>query len=88
MVNTEYLWNRRAAIQLRALMNRIYYQERQRIFEMREGLVKVIAILGGSLAFANIADPVVVQWSAAIISEFCRCAGLRLWREGARQCQA
>lgn len=66
--NFEYLWKRRAAIQLRALMNRIYYQERQRIFEMREGVVKVIAILGGSLAFANIADPALVQWSAAVIT--------------------
>jgi hypothetical protein len=63
-----YLWNRRAAIQLRALMNRIYYQERQRIFETREGIIKVIAILGGSLAFSRIADPGVVQWCAAVIT--------------------
>lgn len=68
MDNAEYLWNRRAAILLRTLMNRIYYQERQRIFEMREGLVKVVAILGGSLAFAHIADPIIVQWSAAVIT--------------------
>lgn len=63
-----YLWNHRSAIQLRALTNRIYYQERQRIFETREGVIEVIAILGGSLAFSNIADPALVQWSAAIIT--------------------
>jgi hypothetical protein len=63
-----YLWNRRCAIQLRALMNRIYYQERQRIFEFREGVIKVIAILGGSLAFSNIAAPGLVQWCAAVIT--------------------
>jgi hypothetical protein len=63
-----YLWSRRSAIQLRALMNRIYYQERQRIFEAREGVIKVIAILGGSLAFSKIADAELVQWCAAIIT--------------------
>ncbi|WP_373988225.1 hypothetical protein [Duganella sp. BuS-21] len=52
-----YLLNRRCAIQPRVLMNRIYYQERQRIFEFLEGVIKVIAILGGSLAFSNIAAP-------------------------------
>lgn len=67
-IDAEYLWNRRSAIQLRALVNRIYYQERQRIFEAREGVIKVIAILGGSLAFANIADPKLVQWCAAAIT--------------------
>jgi hypothetical protein len=70
MDNTEaeYLWGRRSAIQLRALMNRIYYQERQRIFETREGVIKVVAILGGSLAFSNIAVPGIVQWCAAVIT--------------------
>lgn len=63
-----YMWNRRAAIQLRALSNRIYYQERQRIFETREGIIKVIAILGGSLAFSRIADAELVQWCAAAIT--------------------
>lgn len=49
-------------------MNRMYYQERQRIFEFRDGIVKVIALLAGSVAFSRIADPRVVQWCAAIIT--------------------
>jgi hypothetical protein len=64
----EYLWKRRAALQLRTLMNRIYYQERQRIFETREGIIKVISILGGSLAFSRLAEPAMVQWCAAVIT--------------------
>ncbi|WP_072780931.1 hypothetical protein [Duganella sacchari] len=84
-LDAEYLWNRRAAIQLRALMNRIYYQERQRIFELREGLVKVIAILCGSLAFARIADPGLVQWCAAVITiSSASLAGVRVWYKGER----
>lgn len=63
-----YLWERRAAIQLRALANRIYYQERQRIFETREGIIKVISILGGSLAFSKLAVNDLVQWCAALIT--------------------
>jgi hypothetical protein len=68
MSSYEYLWNKRCDLQLRALMNRMYYQERQRIFEWREGIVKIISILAGSVAFSKIADPLVVQWCAAAIT--------------------
>jgi hypothetical protein len=64
----KYLWTRRAAIQLRALMNRIYYQERQRIFETREGIIKVISILGGSLAFSQLMNSTQLHWCAALIT--------------------
>ncbi|WP_425253831.1 hypothetical protein ACPJXG_07440 [Janthinobacterium sp. NFX145] len=64
----KYLWERRAAIQLRSLANRMYFQERQRIFEMREGIIKVISILAGSLAFAKVADPTVIAWCAFVIT--------------------
>jgi hypothetical protein len=64
----EYLWNRRCAIQLRALTNRMYAQERQRIFELREGMVKAIAILAGSIAFGRIADQETIQWCAVAIT--------------------
>jgi hypothetical protein len=70
-----YLWDRRASIRVRALMSRFYYQERQRIFETREGVVRAISILGGSLAFTKLfgADAKwlnldVQQWCAAIIT--------------------
>ena len=66
--NYDYLWQRRYDIKLRALMNRMYYQERQRIFELREGLIKAASILAGSVAFTKVADPQIVQWCAAIIT--------------------
>ena len=63
-----YLWGRRYKIHERALMNRMYYQERQRIFEWREGFVKATSILAGSVAFANVADPTIIKWCAAFIT--------------------
>ncbi|MET3132901.1 hypothetical protein AAKU55_003182 [Oxalobacteraceae bacterium GrIS 1.11] len=63
-----YLSNRRSDVRQRALANRIYYQERQRIFEMREGFIKVISILAGSYAFAKMIDPEVVKWCAIAIT--------------------
>ncbi|SJM94991.1 hypothetical protein [Crenothrix polyspora] len=66
--NTDYLWQRRHDIKVRALMNRMYYQERQRIFEVREGIVKAASILAGSIAFARVADQAIIQWCAAIIT--------------------
>lgn len=68
MTDTEYLWNRRCDIRQRVLANRIYHQERQRIFDLREGVVKVVSILAGSLAFAKVANQEIVQWAAAAIA--------------------
>ena len=64
----EYLWKRRCNVQQRALTNRIYYQERQRIFEMREGLVKIISLVAGSVAFAKVSEPRLVEWCAVAIT--------------------
>ncbi|MDN4038675.1 hypothetical protein [Massilia sp. YIM B02443] len=64
----KHFCNRRSDIRLRALMNRMYYQERQRIFELREGLVKVVSLLAGSAALAKVADPQIVQWCAVVIT--------------------
>jgi hypothetical protein len=49
-------------------MNRYYYQERQRIFELREGLVKALAILGGSVAYAKVADEKLLKISVAAVA--------------------
>ncbi len=49
-------------------MNRMYYQERQRIFEWREGFVKAASILAGPIAFAKVADPEIIKWCAVIIT--------------------
>lgn len=70
-----YLWNRCAAIQLRALMNRIYYQERQRIFESREGIIKIIAILGRSVAFSKISTAEIALRSVVRQLDNTRCPG-------------
>lgn len=68
MSDIDYLWNRRSDIRQRVLVNRMYYQERQRIFEGRDGYVKVIALLAGSVAFGRISSPAVVEWCAALIT--------------------
>jgi hypothetical protein len=67
MTEFEYLWGRRCEIQLRACSARIYYQERQRIFELREGIVKAAALVAGSVAFANVTDKTIVQYCAAVV---------------------
>lgn len=64
----KHLWNRRCDIRQRTLVNRMYYQERQRIFDVREGFVKVVSLLAGSVALAKVADPVFVQWCAVVIT--------------------
>lgn len=68
MSDFEYLWNRRVDIRLRVLTNRMYHQERQRIFDLREGMVKVVSILAGSATIAKIANPEIVQWCAVVIT--------------------
>jgi hypothetical protein len=52
-----YLWNRRAAIQLRALMNRIYYQERQRILKAVRASSRSLRSWAGQLHFRRSAPP-------------------------------
>ncbi|MDD5322754.1 MAG: hypothetical protein PHD43_19510 [Methylococcales bacterium] len=66
--NNDYLWQRRYDVKVRALMNRMYYQERQRIFEWREGFIKAASILAGSIAFANVTDPEIIKWCAVFIT--------------------
>ncbi len=68
--NHNYLWQRRYDIKLRALMNRMYYQERQRIFECREGFIKAFSILLGSVAFANVSDKEIIKWCVVLITFF------------------
>lgn len=68
MSELEYLWNRRSDIRQRVLANRIYHQERQRIFELREGFVKIISIVASSVTFVKIAHPQWIQWCAAAIT--------------------
>lgn len=69
MSDTEfnYLWQRRHELKVRVLMNRMYYQERRRIFEWRECVVKAGSIIAGSVAFSNVMNPDVVKFCAAFI---------------------
>lgn len=62
-----YLCDRRLDLRLRALMNRIYQQERQRRLELREAAVKVLSLVAGSAALARVADAQVVTAAAALI---------------------
>ena len=68
--NHNDLWERRYEIKERALLNRMYQQERRRFYEGREGFIKAVSILAGSIAFANVADPAIIKWCAAFITGF------------------
>lgn len=63
-----YLNQRRHSVKERALANRLYQQARQRIHELREGIVKAASLAAGSVALANISAPSIVQWAAAVIT--------------------
>ena len=64
----KYLWQKRYDIKVRALTNRIYYQERGRLFEFREGFIKAVSIAAGSVALAKVTDPDIIQYCAAFIT--------------------
>ena len=64
----QYLWRRRNEIKVRTLTNRLYQQERQRIFELREGAVKAASIFASTVAFANLTHPEIIKWCAAVVS--------------------
>jgi len=63
----DYLWHRRQELRVRALTNRRYQLERQRVMEWREGAVKVASLAAGSVAIARIADPVLIYSAVAVI---------------------
>lgn len=63
----DYLQRRRAELKVRTLSNRLYQQERQRVFEHREGLVKVASLVAGSAGIARIAYSDFVVYAGAII---------------------
>ncbi len=50
------------------LIDVLIYQERQRIFELREGIIKAASILASSIAFAKVADPYIIRLCAAFIT--------------------
>jgi hypothetical protein len=68
----EYLHKRRFDIRLRCLTNRFYQQDRARVHELREGLVKAASLIAGSVAIAAIGNPDIVRWCAAVV--FCGTA--------------
>lgn len=70
MIEEDYLqnlWHRRQALKLRALSNRLYQQDRGRLLEWREGMVKVASLLAGSVALSRVLDPAVVNACIAVI---------------------
>ena len=56
-----YLWERRCELKVRVLTNRYYQQERQRIFETRDGFIKVVSLVSGSVAFTGVLDPAMLK---------------------------
>ncbi|MGS0743261.1 hypothetical protein ACVBEF_15760 [Glaciimonas sp. GG7] len=69
-----HLWTRRHELKVRALMNRMYYLERRRIFEARENSVKIASLIFGTVAFANVASPQVITICAAVITTVTACS--------------
>lgn len=68
MTEYEYLHNRHFQVKLRVLSNRMYYQERQRIFEMRDNGIRAASIIAGSAAIVSIANQEVLKPLLAIIT--------------------
>lgn len=60
-------WNRRQDLRIRALSNRRYQLERQRVMEWREGAVKVASLAAGSVAVTRIADAALIYSAVAVI---------------------
>jgi hypothetical protein len=64
----DYLRNRWDNLRVRTLSNRLYQQERQRIMELREGLVKVASLVFGSVALSRVVkDQAIIDTGIAII---------------------
>lgn len=66
--SADYLWQQHHAVRTRVRSNRLYQQDRQRILEFRDSAIKALSILGGSVAFANVAAPEVVKACAIVIT--------------------
>ena len=68
----QYLWNKHHQLKLRVLANRIYQQERQRRFEFREGIIKAMSIIAGTVAFANVTNQnlLIIKWCLFLITAF------------------
>lgn len=64
----DYVCKRWDNLRMRTLSNRLYQQERQRIMERREGLVKVASLVFGSVALSRVVkDQSVIDAGLAII---------------------
>ena len=66
--DANYLWTKRYEALYRAELSSLYHRKRERFFENFDRIAKVIAIIGGSVAFANVGGPELVRWSAAVIT--------------------
>ena len=68
MTNDEYLHKLYYDIRLRALTNRFYYQERQRIFELRDNLVRASSLIAGSFAFVNLLNQEILKIAIGVVT--------------------
>lgn len=85
-----YLCDRRGHLRVHVLANRLYQQERQRVFELREGMVKVVSLVAGSVAFVRVADPQMLQVCSAVLVIATSAALVFGWgakaRDAAKRC--
>lgn len=66
--NFDYLWSRLHALLYQVRLSALYHQKRERFFELLDKIVKAVAIIGGSVTLAKVADPQVVTYFAAAIT--------------------
>lgn len=52
----DHLWKRRHATVYRIELSSCYHRKRERFFDIVDKFIKAIAIIGGSVAFANVSD--------------------------------
>lgn len=86
----QYLWQKRFDLVLRAMMNRMYQQERQRRLEQREGWVKVASLVLGSAAWASITEHDTLAVAGALVFALSGASLVFGWgtkaRDAAKRC--
>jgi len=62
------LWDRRHGILYRIELSVLYHRKRERFFDTVDRLIKTVALIGGSAAFAKATDADIVKWAAVAIA--------------------
>lgn len=65
--NADYLWQRRHDIKMRVVTNRLYQLRRSGLFDLREGIVKALSLVAGSVALSRTVPESAVHWCLVVI---------------------